>query len=164
MYDSAAYNSLPSLRSAACLVDDTVRAHLTVPVRKLFLDYNAHEQYGIYRSSTAWKVGHEQTDIVAQYEGQIVPRSYRLYKGAAVLKILGLDQIFGLRCLNEYDPSLSIEFTEGKTNIMLVRGSVLEYELIEALWVFGVDDNDRCHCRKHCWPKKDGHDQDHSCG
>ncbi|CBX98883.1 hypothetical protein LEMA_P081220.1 [Plenodomus lingam JN3] len=191
MYDSAAYNSLPSLRSAASLVDDTVRAHLTGPVRKLFLECNAHEQYGIvllhkhfaiadgerlveYRSSsTAWKVGHEQTDIVAQYEGKIVPRSYRLYNGAAVpyefgyyqeaprlnntfqtmalkvLKDLGLDQIFGLRCLDEYDPSLSIEVTEGKTNIMLVRGSVPEDELIEA---------------EHCWPRKDGHVQDHSCG
>jgi len=206
MYDTAAYNSLPSLRSAASLVDDTIRARLTGPVRQFFLDHTAYKQYGIallhkhfpindaerlveYRhSSTAWKVGHEQMDVVPQYEGLIAPRSFRLYKGAAVpyefaysketprlngtfqnmalemLKNLSLDHIFGLRCLDEYDPNLSIEITEGKTNIMLGRGSIPQSELIEALWVFGDDDNDRCHCREHCWPKKDGHDQDHSCG
>jgi len=81
-----------------------------------------------------------------------------------MLKALGLDQTFGLRCLEEYDPSLSIEVTERKSNIMLDRDSVPQSELIEALWVFGVDDNERCHCREHCWPTKEGHDQDHSCG
>lgn len=160
MYCLDAYNSLPSLRSAASLVNETVRAHLTGPVRKYFLDHAAHKQYGVVllhkhfpiedaerlvecrHSSAAWKVGTEM-DVVPQYEGLITPRSFRLHKGAAVpyefaysteaprfddtfqtraLKMLenfGLDQIFGLRRLDEHDPSLSIEITEGKTNIIM---------------------------------------------
>jgi hypothetical protein len=81
-----------------------------------------------------------------------------------LLKELRLDEIFGLRLLDGHDPSRTVEVTEGKTNIMLGQGSAPPDELIEALWKFGPNENDRCHCREHCWPTKDGHDRDHSCG
>ncbi|KAH8714086.1 hypothetical protein GQ44DRAFT_625153, partial [Phaeosphaeriaceae sp. PMI808] len=120
--------------------------------------------------------------------GTIAPRSFRLYQGLAtayefayskealtlsdpfqtealtVLEVLHLDQIFGLRRLDDHDPGMSVEVTEGEVNIMLETEAVHKAELIEALWVFGEDDNDRCHCREDFWPTKDGHNQDHDCG
>ncbi|KAF1351771.1 hypothetical protein EJ07DRAFT_136915 [Lizonia empirigonia] len=207
MYNPNAYDSLPSLRTAAARVDERVHNLLNGPIRQYFLEHAAHEEYGIAllhkhfpisdterlvdysHSSTAWKVD-QKMDVVPVYQGQIVPRSYRLYKGTTVayefayseagngsaplpdfqtgalgmLKQLGLDEIFGLRHLDWHDPSRTIEITEGKTNIMIGRGAVPPNELIEALWIFGTDENDRCHCREHCWPTKEGHDKDHSCG
>jgi hypothetical protein len=209
VYDSAAYNSLPSLRTAANLVDENALYHLRGPIRQLFLDHKIHERFGVallhkhfsideserivgyYHSSTAWKVDH-QGHSAPQYAGLIVPRSFRLYHGSIapyefgysnsmvvpsldhdflkkafeMFKQYGLDQTFGLRCIDKRVSDLSIEVTEGKTNIMLPRNSAPLSELIEALWVFGDDneDDDRCHCREHCWPNKGDHDKDHSCG
>ena len=125
---------------------------------------------------------------MSQYAGSIVPRSFRLYEGAPaayefaysrdasydnnsfqitalkLLESLQLDHIFGVRLLDDHNPEMSVEVTEGRVNMMLPPDGVPQSELIEALWTFGVDDNDRCHCREHCWPTKEGHDQDHSCG
>jgi len=139
-------------------------------------------------TSAAWTVGHEMTDMVEKYEGFIVPRSFRfsnegpipyefafsstkpLYDEAFQLKMLdmlhklGLQEVFGLRYLDEYDPELSMEITEGNTNIMMPRGSVADSSLIEALWVFSPRDNDRCHCREVCFKLSSGHQSDHSCG
>jgi len=47
---------------------------------------------------------------------------------------LGLQETFGLRYLDEYDPELSLEITEGNANIMMPRGSVTDSSVIEALW------------------------------
>ncbi|KAF1364332.1 hypothetical protein EJ07DRAFT_99250 [Lizonia empirigonia] len=142
----------------------------------------------IHHTSAPWKVGSERTDVVFHYKGTIEPRSFRYYQGMVtpyefaylkealsptgtfvnmalkLLESLHLDHIFGIRFLDNRDPNLSVEITEGKVNIMLEPDEIAEAELIEALWVFGKDDNDRCHCREHCWPVKDGHDKDHSCG
>ncbi|KAF1995659.1 hypothetical protein P154DRAFT_580630 [Amniculicola lignicola CBS 123094] len=184
MYYSDAYNSLPSLRSAASLIDDT---YGVVLLHKHFHIKDVERLVECRHSSTAWKVGKEM-DVVPQYQGVIAPRSFRLYNSAAVpyefaystkephfnvtfetgalkmLENIALDQIFGLRHLDEHDPSLSVKITEGKTNIMMDRGSIPESELIEALWIFSNNEDNRCHCREHCWPTKDGHDKDHSCG
>jgi hypothetical protein len=141
-----------------------------------------------HHTSAPWKVGSERTDTVPHYKGMIVPRSFRHFKGRVIpyefaytkeartpinafvnlalklLKSLNLDHIFGVRSLDDRNPNLSVEITEGKVNIMLEPDAIPETELIEALWMFSKDDNDRCHCREHCWPVKDGHDKDHSCG
>lgn len=77
---------------------------------------------------------------------------------------LGLQNVFGLRYLDEFDPELSMEVTEGNANIMMSRGSVPDSSLIEALWVFSTRDDDRCHCREVCIKLQGGHDRDHSCG
>lgn len=207
MYHLEAYNNLSSLRTAASLVDEKVLTTLYGTVRQFFLDNAAHKDYGIAllhkhfdigkgeriveygHTSTPWKVGQEERDVLPQYAGHIVPRSFRLHQGAAtayefaysttgtpssessfvtdgleMLKNLGLDQIFGLRLLGDHNPHLSVEVTEGKANIMLSPEGIPPTELIEALYVFNDNDNDRCHCREHCWPVKDGHDKDHSCG
>ncbi|KUL81524.1 hypothetical protein ZTR_10336 [Talaromyces verruculosus] len=139
-------------------------------------------------TSTAWKVGDERDDMAKKYEGLITPRSFRLWGGLPVpyefafsptmpmydakfehrvfdlLRGLGLEGVFGLRYLDEYDPNLSMEITEGNANIMMPRGSVPDSSLIEALWVFSPRDDDRCHCREVCFKKSEGHENDHSCG
>jgi hypothetical protein len=143
----------------------------------------------IHHVSSPWKVGTEQTDVASHHTGKIVPRSVRYYEGVAapyefayvwettpvinpfprkaldLLKTLGLDLVFGIRFLDNRDSNMSVEITEGKVNIMMAPEVVPDSEpLIEALWIFGPNENDRCHCREHCWPTKDGHDRDHSCG
>ena len=140
-------------------------------------------------SASSWKVGLEDPINASKYEGHIVPRSYRFMKGATVpyefafaaeprenedlaffqslsnmLYRLGLQELFGVRVLDNRDPQLSLEVTEGKTNIMMPRGSVPDSAVIEALWVFGKDEDDRCHCREVCFATSTGHSGDHSCG
>jgi hypothetical protein len=206
MYNPTAYSSLPSLRRASELLDESARQHLFGDIRQFFLDNNVHEKYGIsllhkhfpinnterlvdyHHTSAAWTVGDEMADVTERYHGFVVPRSFRLFDGVPapyefafsstapsydeefhqklfnMLRNLGLQDVFGLRYLDEYDPELSMEVTEGNTNIMMPRGSVPDSSVIEALWVFGPRDNDRCHCREVCFKLKDGHQGDHSCG
>jgi len=47
MYNPAAYNSLPSLRHAAKLLDERAKKHLFEDIRQLFLDNNIHDKYGV---------------------------------------------------------------------------------------------------------------------
>jgi hypothetical protein len=138
-------------------------------------------------ASVAWKIGHEMTDVV-KYEGFIVPRSFKFLDGEPIpyelafssakpsydkafqvkmfdmLCELGLEGVFGLRYLDEYDPQLSMEIIEGNANIMMPRGSVPDLNLIEALWVFSPKDDDGCCCREVCFKTSLGHNSDHSCG
>lgn len=44
---------------------------------------------------------------------------------------LSLQEVFGLRYLNEYDLELSIEIIEGNTNIMMLCRSVADLSLIK---------------------------------
>lgn len=84
---------------------------------------------------------------------------------SALLHQHGLENVLGVRSLDGYDPELSVEITEGKTNIMIPRGSVKDSELIEALWVFKSDAFLRCHCREQCLKDYEGkHFETHSCG
>ncbi|KAK2803796.1 hypothetical protein FQN51_003026 [Onygenales sp. PD_10] len=111
---------------------------------------------------------------VPKYEGFVIPRTFRFFNGiwspvefdyspctsdgdpdpaflvgiSALLRQHGLENVLGVRSLDRYDSELSVEITEGKTNIMMPRGSVKDSELIEAVWVFSTDDDERCHCRK----------------
>ena len=99
MYDPEAYNSLPSLRDAAKFVNKEVRATLMGTIRELFINNAANKTHGIallhkpfkmrdnerlveyFHSSSPWRVD-EGEDIVSQYAGSIVPRSFRLCEGA----------------------------------------------------------------------------------
>lgn len=139
--------------------------------------------------STPWTVNNSDI-VVPKYEGFIIPRTFRFFNGvwspvefdfspcssdgdsdheflvgiSALLHQHGLDNVLGLRALDRYDPELSVEITEGKTNIMMPRGSVKDSELIEAVWVFSTDDDQRCHCREYCWKDTEGnHLSDHGC-
>lgn len=73
---------------------------------------------------------------------------------------LGLEDVFGLRRLpllfiDDHDPDLlSLEVTEGKVNMMMARGSVPDTEVIEALWIFGPQENEACHWRENCFRVK----------
>lgn len=79
-----------------------------------------------------------------------------------------LNQILGLRALDQYNSDLTVEVTEGNMNIMIRQGVVPENELIEALWVFVEQPgkHGRCHCREFCRQGKNGRhiENNHSCG
>ncbi|KAJ5456057.1 uncharacterized protein N7458_004321 [Penicillium daleae] len=141
--------------------------------------------------SSPWTVNDSDV-VVPKYEGFVIPRTFRFLKGvlspvefdfspcssdkdaghdfdflAAVSVLLhqyGLENVLGVRSLDRHDPELSVEVTEGKTNIMIQRGSVNDSELIEAFWVFSTDDDDRCHCREYCFKDSEGnHIDNHGC-
>jgi len=61
-----------------------------------------------------------------------------------------MDKILGLRALEQRVSNLGLEVTEGKANLVVEAGAVPTESLIEALWIFGVDDDGRCHCREYC--------------
>lgn len=67
-----------------------------------------------------------------------------------------LDQVLGLRLLESRDPEVSVEVTEGTSNIMLSRGAVDGQQLIPAMWVFGTDEDDRCSCMEYCFTDRSG--------
>ena len=77
-----------------------------------------------------------------------------------------LEEVLGIRLLESRDPGISVEVTEGASNIMLPKGAVDEKSLIPAMWVFGVDEDDRCNCREYCPTDKNGNHTDsmHGCG
>jgi hypothetical protein len=102
MYNSQAYNSLPSLFQAASMMDVKTREHLVKDIRQLFLDKNVYNKYGIsllhkhfeiaenqrlvdlHHTSTAWTVGDTDEDIVRKYGGYVVPRTFRSMDGELV--------------------------------------------------------------------------------
>jgi len=148
--------------------------------------------------SAPWTIGDDDANdaiITHKHDGLILPRSFRLVdEGKLVpyefdfsdtdwiprfnpafiselsdlLCASGLDQILGLRILDKRESELPVEITKGKMNIMIPRGVIPESELIEALWVFGLgdDDDDRCHHRSVCRRLKNGdhYESDHSYG
>ncbi|KAL4934821.1 hypothetical protein BDV06DRAFT_217856 [Aspergillus oleicola] len=141
--------------------------------------------------SAPWTVNENDDFVVPKYEGFIIPRTFRFFHGnltpfefdfsffspsrrdtdrqflqklSALLHQHGLENILGVRSLDRYDPDLSVEITEGKANIMIPRGSFKESELIEAFWVFGPYNLQKCHCREYCWKSSEGkHLEDHGC-
>ncbi|KAI0107508.1 hypothetical protein GGR51DRAFT_515735 [Nemania sp. FL0031] len=144
--------------------------------------------------AAAWDVGDDLNAITNKHGNSIVPRSFQLAQGkwvpyefdftkpseqlqfsaqvsqkflselSILLCDLGMDQIVGLRALDKHDSNLTVEVTEGKMNIMVARGDISDDQLIEALWIFGVDEDDRCHCNAFCQPSSNGHYENHSCG
>ncbi|KAJ5677529.1 uncharacterized protein N7477_003162 [Penicillium maclennaniae] len=150
----------------------------------------ANQRLVDYRNVSApWTVN-DKDFMVPKYEGFIVPRTFRFFNGnlapfefgfsfssfhgnydlefferlSRLLHDHNLENMLGVRFLDTFDPKLSVEVTEGKTNLMIPRGSVQDFELIEAFWVFSTDDNQRCHCREFCWKDSDGqHLVDHRC-
>jgi hypothetical protein len=76
-----------------------------------------------------------------------------------------LDDVLGVRVLDKHNPTLTVEVTEGKMNMMVSRGTVPDNELIPALWSFGKDEDQACHCREFCRVDKGSHvEKNHSCG
>ncbi|KAF2231934.1 hypothetical protein EV356DRAFT_277210 [Viridothelium virens] len=141
-------------------------------------------EYG--HTSTPWRKPDDGGDT--KYGGAIAARSWRSVEGimipyeffysdvapsyntafAAKLSILlhelGVQETFGLRYLGGHDSALSMEITEGRANIMMPRGAIPDSEVIDALWIFGVDEDDRCNCGEVCFKTSSGHDRDHKCG
>lgn len=138
-------------------------------------------------TSSPWDVGDATSPVVNKYEGTIVPRSFRLMDGSFVPyefgylhegqhpaseedsdahflqefgRFLGehqLDRVIGLRDLDQHDPKLNVEVTEGRANIMMPRGSVPESQLIPAVWTFGLGEDDSCKCRGYCYYRGSDH-------
>lgn len=63
---------------------------------------------------------------VTSHEGFLRELSSLLYD-------IGLENMLGVRLLDSYDPDRPMKVTEGKTNIMMPRGSIPDADLIEAL-------------------------------
>ncbi|SPO05320.1 uncharacterized protein DNG_08007 [Cephalotrichum gorgonifer] len=143
--------------------------------------------------SAPWDVGDDTEAITQKYDNFILPRSFRLSQGkfvpyefdfsdtddllhqvdqeflsqlSSLLYQHGLDHLLGIRSLDQHSSELTVEVTEGNMNIMIRRGIVPEDELIEALWVFGKDEDDSCHCREFCRRDNKGehYENNHACG
>jgi len=139
--------------------------------------------------SLAWDLGDEDKIIVPKFDGVIVPRSIRLLDGKlapfefsfsltepkfnlhfltealCTIQDLGLHNVLGVRYFDKHDPQFSVEITQGNANVMVPRGPVSDSDLIDAFWVFNLDEDDRCHCREQCFPQGGGaHQGNHSCG
>lgn len=141
--------------------------------------------------SSPWETGDTTSATVVKYEGRIVPRSLRfvgehvqpyefeysareptaaandvfLQHLSGFIHSHRLENILGLRLLESRDPEVSVEVTEGTSNIMLPRGAVDAKQLIPAMWIFGKDEDDRCNCREYCLRDRGGHtSQEHGCG
>lgn len=98
----------------------------------------------------------EAIPSVASHEGFLRELSSLLYD-------IGLENLLGVRLLDSYDPNRPKEVTEGKTNIMMPRGSVPDADLIEALWVFSAGENQSCYCREYCFTRDGKHVANHGC-
>ncbi|KAH7019807.1 hypothetical protein EDB80DRAFT_820410 [Ilyonectria destructans] len=143
--------------------------------------------------SSPWETGGDTDPVLKKYNGVIVPRSLRFLNGdllpyefdfsaeksstesnAEFLQQLsaffhqnGLDQVLGLRLLESRDPDVSVEVTEGTSNIMLPQGAVDTQQLIPAMWVFSTDGDDYCSCVEYCYEDRGGShtgDGTHGCG
>jgi hypothetical protein len=139
--------------------------------------------------SLAWDLGDENKITVPKFDGVIVPRSIRLLDGKLApfefsfsvaepklnvefltealrtIQDLELHNVLGIRYFDKHDTQFSVEITQGNANVMVPRGPLSDADLIEAFWVFNLDENDRCHCREQCFPQGGGaHQANHSCG
>ncbi|KAK2760012.1 hypothetical protein FQN54_002748 [Arachnomyces sp. PD_36] len=138
--------------------------------------------------SMPWVVPEHTGSIIAKYDAFIVPRSYMFRDKAivpyefefaefaqpldegdeftkallALLEQYDLLDVFGMRLLDAHDPNLPMKITGKKVNIMMRHGSIPDSEVIEAMWVFGLDEDDKCHCEGKCWRLPEGHRADHS--
>ncbi|KAI1803917.1 hypothetical protein F4811DRAFT_311714 [Daldinia bambusicola] len=143
-----------------------------------------------HHSASPWVVKNQDALVIPRYEGAIVPRTFRFFEGKAapyefsfsdmapaveedheefvlevsnVLRQYDLDDVFGVRLLDDYDSELPMEVTEGNVNIMMPVGSVPDSSLMEALWVFSPDETQRCHCLSVCRIIDGKHRPDHGC-
>jgi hypothetical protein len=186
LYSAAAFNSLPSLETAAQQFKvQEARQHLDGPIRQVFLDFDVQNKYGLallhnhfplegnkrlveyHNTAMAWSVDDDSSSVSPRYNGLVVPRAY-MFEGSEIrpyefsfvpattdatvsesvnteffdvlsktLTNLGLDKLFGVRDLDDYDDNFPVEVTEGNANIMLPRSdSFTAEDLIEALWIF----------------------------
>lgn len=95
-YAPAAYDSLPSLRKARELFNQSnASQQLHGPIRQLFLNHDVHDIFGMAllhrhfsigpaerlvdykQSATAWHVGCENASTIPKYGGFVVPRAIR---------------------------------------------------------------------------------------
>ena len=76
-----------------------------------------------------------------------------------------LENVLGIRDIENRDHKYNIEVTEGKTNIMLAKGSLDKENTVTALWTF-TEDEDRCNCREYCYQDTAGKHtgSNHGCG
>jgi len=144
--------------------------HFPLKANQRLVDYN--------NTATAWSVDDDVSAISPKYNGQVVPRAYMFENNDLIpyefsfvpaadipvapdtgffnalnqtLTTLGLEKLFGVRDLQDYDNALSVEVTEGDANIMLPRSdSFTPADLIEALWVFGPK-TAPCYCQCYCY-------------
>ncbi|KAF2261487.1 hypothetical protein CC78DRAFT_607690 [Lojkania enalia] len=157
--------------------------HFPIQPTKRLVDYR--------NISSPWDVSHDTQAVTTKYNGFIVPRSFRFLeeklvpfefefsdlnspseidgafsaKLSSLLNQLGLDHVLGLRTLDTHDSELTVEVTEGNANIMIKRGIVSDDELIQAVWIFGKDEDDACHCKEFCRVLGGEHvESNHSCG
>ncbi|OTA93918.1 hypothetical protein M434DRAFT_30424 [Hypoxylon sp. CO27-5] len=142
--------------------------------------------------SAAWEIGDDDNAVVSKYDNFILPRSFRLLHGefvpyefefsetdslqqidqdflsqlSSLLYVYDLDLVLGLRSLDTHDSDLTVEVSEGNMNIMIRRGIVPDNKLIQALWIFTKDEDDRCHCQEFCRVDRKGlhFESNHSCG
>lgn len=158
-------------------------------------DIQPHQRVVDIRNvSTPWETGKDTSLILSKYNGHIVPRSMRAWNEAWVpyefeysekgsfditdhhtvfLEKLStfllqhdLQQVLGIRLLESRDASVSVEVTEGQSNIMLPKEAVNEETLVSAMWVFGKDEDDRCNCMEYCFKDRAGKHTGgtHGCG
>ncbi|KAL1867181.1 hypothetical protein Plec18167_008722 [Paecilomyces lecythidis] len=172
-------------------LDFDVHDHFGISLLHKHFQIEKNERLVDYRNiSMPWAANDTCGSIVPKYEGFVVPRTFRVFheqlipyefefstipvfhnsghanflqKLADLLRQYDLDKVFGVRSLTEYNPELSVEVTEGKTNIMIPRGSVQESDLIEALWVFSPNGLQKCHCREYCLIINKKHVENHGC-
>jgi hypothetical protein len=133
--------------------------------------------------STPWETGGDTSVVTAKYDGFIVPRSFRYREDcfqpyefgfsttnssgtlneqftkdlALLLRRYGMDELLGLRVLEQRDSDLSLEVTEGNANIMVAAGALPTDSMIEALWIFGTDGNENSRCGEFCVGTSEGH-------
>lgn len=131
----------------------------------------------------AWDVGKDANGVVKMYGGYVVPRSFRfqnekveayeyefseelisdkidlgfLSEFSELLRQRGLDQILGLRFLGETDSKLTIEVTQNNLNITMPFWDDPGSKMVEALWVFGEEEDHEAKCRQVCTRDATGH-------
>jgi len=148
-----------------------LHSHFALKGNQRLVDY--------HNTATAWLVDDEVSAVSPKYNGQVVPRAYMFENNDIIpyefsfvpvpdipvstdteffdalnktLTTLGLEKLFGVRDLQDYDNDPSVEVTEGDANIMLpLTDSFTSADLIEALWVFGPK-TAPCYCQGYCTP------------
>ncbi|KID68916.1 hypothetical protein MBR_08919, partial [Metarhizium brunneum ARSEF 3297] len=147
----------------------------------------------IQNVSSPWETGGDIEPVLKKYHGVIMPRSLRFSNGMLkpyefdfveeersmnmdenflekLLQFLQhseLDQVLGLRVLDSRDPGASIEVTERNSNIMIPLGAIDEANVIPAMWDFGPEEDQRCHCSEYCYTDNKGKHSgqgNHGCG
>ncbi|KPM37935.1 hypothetical protein AK830_g8613, partial [Neonectria ditissima] len=164
-YIPEAYDSLPSLNSAnQQLQDKGGEGVITGSIRNIFLHHRVNETYGVALLHKHFQIQSTERRHCAAVTEILEWGTEEL---SAFLRQNGLDQVLGLRLLDSRDPDVSIEVTEGTSNIMLPQGAIDGQQLIPAMWIFGNDEDDRCNCMEYCFMDRSGKhtgNGTHGCG